>query len=184
MAQDKKSSRIEGFYNLSWKERQEWLVDQGFLTSQEVESFLDSKGLDQETAEHMIENVIGTYSLPIGLAMNFMVNQREVVVPMVIEEPSVVAGASFMAKLAREGGGFQAACSEPVMIGQLQLLELPDLESAREKILQNQDDLLEKLEGLDPVLQKVGGGPKGIEGRVVPNSAIGPFLIVHLLLDV
>jgi hydroxymethylglutaryl-CoA reductase len=89
-----------------------------------------------------------------------------------------------MAKLARDGGGFKASCSEPVMIGQLQLLGLDDLDSAQEKILDNHDNLLAEIEGLDPVLEKLGGGPQAIEVRKVPNSAIGPFLIIHLLIDV
>jgi hydroxymethylglutaryl-CoA reductase len=182
MTENKTSSRIEGFYNLSIAEKRQEIIRRGYLLPEDLELF--DAGLPLATAENMSENVIGTYSLPLGIALNFLVNGREVLVPMVIEEPSVVAGASYMAKLAREGGGFQASSMDPIMIGQLQLLDLPDLTQAREIILENKENLLAGLADVDPVLKKLGGGPRDIEVRQIISSAIGPFLIVHLLFDV
>jgi hydroxymethylglutaryl-CoA reductase len=175
-------SRIAGFYDLSRAEKQAELVDRGFLTPEDLPVF--DKGLDLDLAEQMIENVIGIFSLPLGIALNFQINQKDVLVPMVVEEPSVVAGASFMAKLIRGAGGFSASTSQPVMIGQLQLLDIKDLDSAREIILEHQDELLASLSDLDPVLQELGGGPLRLEVRQILNSPIGPFLVIHLLYDV
>jgi hydroxymethylglutaryl-CoA reductase len=132
----------------------------------------------------MIENVIGVFSLPLGIALNFQVNGVDTLVPMVLEEPSVVAGASYMARLARDGGGFQASCTDPVMIGQLQLLDLGDLTLARDQILEKKEELLGGLVDLDPILRDLGGGPVDLEVREISHSAIGPFLVVHLLIDV
>jgi hydroxymethylglutaryl-CoA reductase len=184
MEQKDKSSRIKGFYNLALEDRRKELVGLGFSTSENLQGFTPKFSLPLEIAENMIENVIGTFSLPVGLALNFKVNNRDVLVPMAIEEPSVVAGASFMAKLAREGGGFRAEISDPVMIGQIQILDVPDLAEARDDILDRKDELLADLEGFDPILTKLGGGAKDLEVRIINNSAIGPFLVVHLLVDV
>ena len=179
-----KSSRIKGFYNLTPEKRRQELVSLGFTTSENLENFNPGTVLPLEIAENMIENVIGTYSLPVGVALNFQVNGREVLVPMAVEEPSIVAGASFMAKLAREGGGFKAEVTDPVMIGQIQVLDVKDLSGARDGILDKKEELLASLEGLDPILKELGGGPKDLEVRIVNNSAIGPFLVVHLYIDV
>lgn len=184
MAKKAKSSRIKGFYNLSVQERQEYLVDQGYLTSEDFSSWTAADGLPVDTANNMIENVIGTQAFPVGIALNFQVNGKDVLVPMVVEEPSIVAGASFMAKLARGGGGFSAQVSEPVMIGQLQILDLENPTEASEKILENKEQLLAGLVDIDPILRDLGGGPRDLESKVIINSAIGSFLIVHLLFDV
>jgi hydroxymethylglutaryl-CoA reductase len=180
----KKTSRIKGFYELPLDERRQYLVDQGFLTSQDLKNWSNDGGLSLDTADHMIENVIGIHQIPIGVALNFLVNDKDVLVPMAVEEPSVVAGASYMAKLAREGGGFIAQASEPVMIGQLQILDLDDPVNASELIQNKEKDLLAGLADHDPVLQDLGGGPIGLETRQIIHSAIGPYLIVHLLVDV
>lgn len=179
-----KSSRIKGFYKLSLEKRRQELIDLGFSTSENLQYFNPETALALETAENMIENVIGIFSLPVGIALNFQVNGREVVVPMAVEEPSVVAGASFMAKLVREGGGFSADITDPVMIGQIQILDLEDLAAARDEILEKKEELLDSLEDLDPILKKLGGGPQDLEVRIINNSAIGPFLVVHLYMDV
>jgi hydroxymethylglutaryl-CoA reductase len=184
MAKKRKISRIEGFYNLSREERRQYLIDRGFLNLQDLKEWSVSNSVAFEIADHMIENVVGAHFLPLGIALNFQVNGNDVLVPMAVEESSVVAGASFMAKLARDGGGFSAQAAEPVMIGQLQILDLDDVTKASEKILENKDQLLAGLKDLDPVLRDLGGGPKDLETRLIPNSAIGPFLIVHLLFDV
>lgn len=180
---DSRSSRLPGFYNLPWQERLESLCARLGLEAQAKEA-LRSGGLDASQADQMIENVAGVFSLPLGIAANFVINGREVLVPMVIEEPSVVAGASFMAKLARAGGGFQAEADEPVMIGQIQVLDLDNLERAQAKLLESRDALLEVANQTDPLLLELGGGARGLEFRQIQDSPIGPFLVVHLLWDV
>jgi len=132
----------------------------------------------------MIENVIGVFSLPLGIAHNFIVNGQEVLIPMALEEPSVVASASYMAKLARPSGGFFAHTTAPEMIAQIQVIELDDAYSARLKILASKQDLLDSAGKVDPVLSKYGGGPRDIEVRMFDDSPIGPFLVVHLIFDV
>jgi hydroxymethylglutaryl-CoA reductase len=141
-------------------------------------------GLSLEAADHMIENVVGTFALPLGVALNFQVNGRDVLVPMVIEEPSVVAGASFMAKLARAGGGFRAVASAPEMIGQIQVLDVGNLEAARSSLLEHREELLAAADAVDPILKNLGGGAREMEVRVFEDSPIGPFVVVHLIYDV
>lgn len=178
------SSRISGFYNLSLEERLAELIRRAGLTEEEARALSGAAGLDAAQADHMIENVIGLHALPLGVALNFQVNGRDVLIPMAIEEPSVVAGASFMAKLARSGGGFHAHTSAPEMIAQIQILDAPDLPSARLAILEQKADLLAEAAEIDPVLKKLGGGPRDLEVRLISESPIGPFLVVHLIYDV
>ncbi len=132
----------------------------------------------------MVENAIGVHSLPLGLGLNFVVNSREVLVPMAVEEPSVVAGASFMAKLARAAGGFRASTDEPLMIGQMQLLDVTDLDAATVALQAATPDLLAEAAQIDPVLLKLGGGPRELVIRRIDVSPIGPFLVLHLIYDV
>ncbi|MEX2162459.1 MAG: hydroxymethylglutaryl-CoA reductase, degradative [Anaerolineales bacterium] len=176
------SARIPGFYNLPLAQRQARLRALG-LGAAEVAAFATG-GLTAESADHMIENVVGTFNLPLGITLNFVVNGREVLIPMVIEEPSVVAGASFMAKLARPGGGFRASADAPEMIGQMQLLDVTDLDKAAAAIEKAKAQLLAEATGIDPVLQKLGGGPRDLEVRRIEESPIGPFLVLHLIYDV
>ena len=177
------TSRIPGFYNLSLEARLAELGRRSLLTPDELAAF-QGAGLDAAQADYMVENVVGVYSLPLGIGLNFLVNGREVLVPMVIEEPSVVAGASFMAKLARPAGGFTATADPPEMIGQVQILDVPDLAAARLAILEQRAALLVEAAKFDPVLEKLGGGPRDIEVRLVNDSPIGPFLVFHLIYDV
>jgi len=177
------SSRISGFYNLSIDERRAKIADATPLTPENLLPFIDG-GLTPEAADHMIENVIGTYSLPLGIGLNFQVNGRDVLVPFAIEEPSVVAGASFMAKLARAGGGFRATTSAPEMVGQMQVLDVDDVASARLEIYEHKSELLKEADTIDPILKKFGGGARDLEMRVIEDSPIGAFLVVHLIYDV
>jgi hydroxymethylglutaryl-CoA reductase len=177
------SSRLPGFYDLSLAERRTRLKDLGILSDAELGA-LTSGGLDAQAADHMVENVVGTHNLPLGIALNFVVNGREMLVPMVIEEPSVVAGASFMAKLARAAGGFRASTDAPEMIGQMQLLDVKDLDKATAAIEKAKLQLLAEAGQIDPVLQKLGGGPRDLEVRRIDESPIGPFLVVQLIYDV
>jgi hydroxymethylglutaryl-CoA reductase len=178
-----KSSRIPGFYNLKLEERQAQLSQAGELTPDEMAA-LTSGGLTAALADPMIENVVGVLSLPLGIALNFVVNGRQVLVPMAIEEPSVVAGASFMARLARLGGGFSAQATPPEMIGQMQILDVADLQAARQALLGARDRLLEQAGEIDPVIKRLGGGPRDLEVRTIADSPIGPFLVLHLIYDV
>lgn len=172
------------FYMLTLQERAKWLEERSSLSADEISALTGAGGLTAEQANHMIENAAGLYALPLGIAQNFVINGREVLVPMVVEEPSVVAGASFMARLARSGGGFQAHTTAPEMIGQMQILKLDDPAAARLKLLEKQDELLEMAGKIDPVLSRFGGGPRGIEVRVFDQSPVGPFLVMHLIYDV
>jgi hydroxymethylglutaryl-CoA reductase len=171
---------LGGLYKQGYSQRQALLAEYANLTDEEL-AILEA-GLTPEQADMMIENVAGRYALPFGLATNFLVNQREVVVPMVVEEPSIVAGASFAAKLARPGGGFKTSSSDPVMIGQVQVLDLPDLDEAAAKLKSAEADLLAKADH-DPIIRKFGGGARGIECRPLADTPAGPMLIVHVLYD-
>jgi len=182
MESEFKGSRLPGFYNLSLSERLSLLRDR--LGSEDLAALSGAKGLAAEGADHMIENVVGVHSLPLGIALNFLVNGREVLVPMAIEEPSVVAGASFMARLARQGGGFSAQSTPPEMIGQMQLLDIPDLTKASQDLLEQKERLLGEAAEIDPVLKSLGGGPRDLEVRLIQESPIGPFLVLHLIYDV
>ena len=177
-------SRIPGFYNLSLAQRLSELAQRGELSAEDLAALSGQAGLTYEQADHMIENVVGVHALPLGIALNFIVNGQEVLVPMVIEEPSVVAGASFMAKLARDGGGFIAQADPPEMIGQIQLLCISDMPAARQAIVEQKSRLLAEISELDPVLKRLGGGPRDLEVRLIEDSPIGPFLVVHLIYDV
>lgn len=172
------------FYEMSIAERHKSLIDSGNISQKAALAWSQTNGLDEVTSDHMIENVVGLYSLPIGVAQNFIINGRPVLVPMVVEEPSIVAGASFMAKLAQKGGGFNASSTAPEMIGQMQLLNLPDLPKARRLLRTNKKRLLDRLAGFDPDLAKYGGGARDLIVRTIKNSAIGDFLVIHLIIDV
>ena len=176
------SSRLPGFYKRSVEERLAILSEQTGLDPDESAVLRDaSLGLDR--ADQMIENVVGVHELPLGIATNFLINGRDVLVPMVIEEPSVVAGASLAARLARAGGGFQTHTTEPVMIGQMQVLNLADPWSARFELLNQKMRLLKAANEVDPVIVGLGGGARDMEVRVFETSPVGPMVVVHLLYD-
>jgi hydroxymethylglutaryl-CoA reductase len=179
-----KTSRIPGFYTQAIDRRLISLAEASGLSQAELSTFQNLAGLSVDQADHMVENAIGIYSLPLGLGLNFIINGREVVVPMAIEEPSVVAGASFMAKLARSAGGFVASTTPPEMIGQMQLLDVSNLAAARTALLEHKDELLQEADQIDPVLNKLGGGARDLEIRSIESSPIGPFLVIHLIYDV
>jgi hydroxymethylglutaryl-CoA reductase len=171
------------FYNLSVDERLDEVARTAGLSDAERQA-LGPGGLAADQADHMVENVVGVYGLPLGVAQNFRVNGRDLLVPMVIEEPSVVAGASFMAKLARAAGGFTAETDSPEMIGQIQLLDLADLDAAAAAIEAHKDELLALAGEIDPVLRRLGGGPRDLLVRAFRETPVGPFLVVHLVYDV
>ena len=177
------NSRIPGFYKLSLDERRRLAAESANLSPEDLAAW-ENGGLTPEAADPMIENVIGLHSLPLGIGLNFQVNGRDVLVPMVIEEPSVVAGASFMAKLARAGGGFRSTADAPLMIGQMQVIGLEDPGAGGAGILEHRAELLAEADETDPVLKKLGGGARDLEVRVIEDSPIGRFLVVHLIYDV
>ena len=172
------------FYQMSLAERREWLQSQTLLSVDDMSAWSPENGLSAERADHMIENAVGVFALPLGIAQNFVVNGRKVLVPMAVEEPSVLAGVSFMAKLAQAGGGFRAWASAPEMIAQIQLLDIQDLDAAQTLILARKAELLDALKGLHPTIENLGGGARDLQVRRIENSAIGPFLVVHLIYDV
>jgi hydroxymethylglutaryl-CoA reductase len=177
------NSRISGFYNLTIEERRAKLAEAAHLTPLDLAAWT-SGGLSTETADHMIENVIGMHSLPVGIGLNFQVNGRDVLIPFVVEEPSIVAGVSFMAKLARSGGGFTATTTESLMIGQMQLINVVNMHEARLKLYEHKAELLDNADHADSTLKKMGGGARDIEIRLIEDSPIGPFIVVHLIYDV
>jgi hydroxymethylglutaryl-CoA reductase len=183
MTDSEHTSRLPGFYDQSLAQRGATLGQWAGLDAAALAALDGSGGLSAAQADHMIENVVGVLGLPLGVAANFVVNGREVLVPMAIEEPSVVAGASFMAKLARAGGGFTAHISAPEMIGQMQILDVLDLAAARLRLLERKAELLNQANQLDPMLIKAGGGARDLEVRLIEQSPIGPFLVAHLIYD-
>ncbi len=178
------TSRIAGFYNLPLDERAAKLTEAAGLSPEELAAFRSPNGLTDDQADHMVENAVGTFGLPLGIGLNFVVNGREVLAPMAIEEPSVIAGASFMAKLARAGGGFLASTTPPEMIGQMQVLGVADLMKASMSLLEHKAKLIAEADSIDPILKKLGGGARDLEVRLIEDSPIGPFLVVHLIYDV
>jgi len=174
----------EKFYKMTLPERHEFLLHNSSLTEDDLKAWLPGSGLSHETADHMIENAVGVFSLPLGIAQNFIVNGRSVLVPMVVEEPSVVAAVSYMAKLAQTTGGFKAWMSSQEMIGQVQLLDLADIDAAQNLIETHKLDLLQQAGALNPGLTRHGGGLRDLEVRRIDDSPIGPFLVLHLILDV
>ena len=172
------------FYQQNLSERLATLAANSDLTPEDLNAYQKNGGLNAETANAMVENVVGLYSLPLGIAQNFVVNGRNVLVPMVIEEPSVIAGVSFMAKLAKASGGFEAGMTSQEMIGQLQVLDLSDPQAAAENVLSHKDELLQAVSNFHPSIQKYGGGPRDLQTRVLPNTEVGAMLIIHLIVDV
>ena len=173
-------SRLSGFYQKSVAERVALVTQWANLTLAEIDVL--ENGLSLAQADKMIENVVGRYSLPLGLAVNFLVNDRDYLIPMVVEEPSVVAAVSFAAKLARDGGGFRTGSTEPVMIAQVQLLGVPDAHQATAAILAEKAALL-ALANTSQTIAKQGGGPVDLEVRYFDQTPTVPMLVVHLLFD-
>jgi hydroxymethylglutaryl-CoA reductase len=178
-----KSARLSGFYKLGLQERMNLLRQFADLTEEEAAALSGQAGLGTAQADHMIENVVGVFGLPLGIATNFQINGRDVLIPMAIEEPSVVAGASLAARLVRDGGGFRTSSDEPLMIGQIQVLDISDPWSARFELLAARERILALANQQDPVIVKLGGGARDLEVRIIESSPVGPMLAVHLIYD-
>ncbi len=176
-------SRLPGFYKLDWTERAARVAEAAGLTDEEKAVLTTQAGLSPEQADHMIENVVGTHALPLGIAVNFLINGRDYLIPMAIEEPSVVAGASFAARLVRDGGGFTATTTPPHMIAQMQVLEVLNPEAARFDLLAAKERILAQANETDPLIVSLGGGARDLEVRVIEDSPVGPMLVAHLIYD-
>lgn len=177
-----RSSEVPGFYRRSTEERRAFVREWANLSDAELRALEFPPGVDPSTLERMIENVVGVMPLPLGIATNFRINRVDRLIPMAIEEPSVVAAASNAAKVARAKGGFFAQSTAPVMIGQVQILEVSDPAAARLRILDRKSELLAEANTVDPVLVKFGGGAKDLEVRSVASPR-GTMVVVHLLVD-
>jgi hydroxymethylglutaryl-CoA reductase len=178
----KKTSIIPGFYKLDVAERIKILRDFASLTDDDVALLKGEKGLALESAAKMVENVVAKMELPFGLAANFLINGKEYFVPMCTEEPSVIAAASHAAKLTVSKGGFTTSNSGPVMIAQIQAVNIKDPFRAKLAILENKDEIIARANEMDPVLVKFGGGCRDVEVRVL-DSDLGPMVITHLIVD-
>jgi hydroxymethylglutaryl-CoA reductase len=177
------NSRLENLRNLTPSERLVRVAEATSLSDADRQVF-ERGGLPIALANGMIENVIGTFELPIGIATNFTVNGKDYLVPMAVEEPSVVAAASYMARLARFGGGFVTSSSGPVMRAQVQVINVSDPHGARARILRERDAIIAAANSKDKVLIALGGGCRDIEVHVFDDTPVGPMLVLHLIVDV
>jgi hydroxymethylglutaryl-CoA reductase len=176
------SSEIAGFYKLPLAERVRIIKEFTRLSDEEVGILQKSGSLSLDAADRMIENVIGVMPVPLGVAVNFLINGRDVIVPMAIEEPSVVAAASNAAKMARTKGGFHATSTDPIMIGQIQVVGVQDAHRARFEVLAHKDEILKRANDQDPVLISLGGGARDLEVRVI-ETFLGKMVIAELFVD-
>ena len=177
-----KTSEFKGFYKLSPAQRLAEVAKFSGLSDEEASLLQKEGALDIDLADHMIENVIGTMPLPMGVAVNFKINGRDYLIPMAVEEPSVVAAASNAARMARVKGGFFASNTGPVMRAQIQVVNVTDPYSARLKLFEARDRIIEIANSQDPMLISLGGGMKDLEVHILPTP-IGTMVIVHLIVD-
>lgn len=178
------NSRISQFYNKSVEERLEIISEMTGMDEKDKEVISFSKGLSPDIAEYMIENVIGGFQLPLGIATNFKINGKNYLIPMAVEEPSVVAAASHMAKLTRDSGGFETSYSGSVMIAQIHVIDIADPFGAKLALYKRRDELLSLANSCDATLVSLGGGAKDIEVRVLDHPQEDPVLAIHLIVNV
>jgi hydroxymethylglutaryl-CoA reductase len=177
-----KSSELSGFYKLPVAERVRLVKEFAGLTEDEAALLQRPSALGFDVANRMVENLVGVMPVPLGVAVNFLINGKERVVPMAIEEPSVIAAASNSAKMARKKGGFQATSTAPIMIGQIQIVGVQDAHRARFEILAHKNEILKRANDQDPVLVSLGGGAEDLEARIIETSQ-GTMIIAELLVD-
>lgn len=178
------NSRIENYRNLSCLDRLDQAVAAAGLPASDRALLAAPGALPLTLANGMIENVVGTFELPLGIATNFTVNGKDYLIPMAVEEPSVVAAASYMARIARGSGGFLTSSSLPIMRAQVQLIGVSDPEGARHKLLAARNEIVAAANARDKVLISLGGGCRDIEVHVFPQTPRGPIVVMHLLVDV
>jgi len=176
------TSELQGFYRLPMEKRREILKKATNLTDEEAGIIANTGSLPGDVADHMIENVVGGYTYPLGIATNFKINGKDYLVPMALEEPSVVAAASNAAKMARSKDGFRVTNTGPVMIGQIQVVSVPKPEEAKSKLLKSKADILKKANEQDPMLVSLGGGAKDLNVKVLA-SLKGPMVIAELIVN-
>lgn len=177
-----RTSQISGFYKLSTEERLEIVKEFAQLSEEEANAIRNTGALAMEQVNRMIENVIGVIEVPLGIATNFLINGRDYLIPMAIEEPSVVAASSNGAKMARVKGGFFTESTEPRMIGQIQICNVRNTSKAKKDILANKDKILALVNQQDATLVRLGGGAKALEVNVIKTQA-GKMVVVHLIVD-
>jgi len=177
-----KTSNISGFYKMSIDERLRLVKEFADLTDEEVNMLRTPSSLSLDLADRMIENVIGIFPMPFAVAVNFLINGRDYMIPMVIEETSVVAAASYGAKMMRSKGGIFTSSTEPIMIGQIQAVKIKDPHRARMAILESKEEILKKANEQDPLLVSLGGGAKDLRVKVI-ETIRGPMVITELLVD-
>lgn len=180
------NSKISGFYKKSIQERLRLLQKNEFLSDDDHTLLKNGKGsLQASESDKMIENVISVFGLPMGLGLNFLVNDKDYVVPMVVEEPSIVAAVSSIAKMVREAGGFKSESTEPILIGQIQVVNIKDHSKAKNAIIQNKEDIINLANSMHPNMVARGGGARDVEVRILTaGEDKKDMLIVHLLVDV
>jgi hydroxymethylglutaryl-CoA reductase len=177
-----KSSLLSGFYKLTPKQRLALVKEFAGLSDEECTLLQNTGSLPLEMADRMIENVVGAFPLPLGIGVNFLINNRDYLIPMAIEEPSVVAAASYAAKMVRDGGGFHTSSTPPVMIGQIQAVGIEDPDAAKQHVLAAKTEILKKANDQDPMLVSAGGGAKDLDAKVI-RTTVGPMLITELHVD-
>ena len=177
--------RIPEFYKLSIDERVRAVHERGLLTTSDFRALATGRHtLDLSAADRMIENVVGVMGMPLGLGMNLFVNKREYIVPMVVEEPSVIAALGSANKLIRQTGGFKAKASDPILIGQIQIVNLGDIDKAKKAILKHKREIISLANSFHPNMVARGGGARDLELHVHPLPSRGrQMLVVHLLVD-
>jgi hydroxymethylglutaryl-CoA reductase len=177
-----KSSSISGFYKLNPKERLQLVKEFADLSDEECAMLQNTGSLPLDLANRMIENVVGVFPVPLGIAVNFLINNRDYLIPMAIEEPSVVAAASYAAKMVRDGGGFFTSSTLPIMIGQIQVVGIKDPSAAKMRVIKAKGEILKKANEQDPVLVSAGGGARDLDAKVI-NTSQGSMLIAELHVD-
>ena len=178
-----KTSRLQGFYRLPLAARRTALVQAGWLTPQGADALAAHAGFDETIADQMSENVVGVHGLPLSVGLHFVVNGRAHVAPMSVEEPSVVAAASHAARLALAGGGFTAESDPPLMVAQVQLLDVPDADGAVAALVARKQALVERANALVDEMVRRGGGVRDLDVRVLERTPAGSMLVVHLVVD-
>lgn len=178
------SSRIENMRNMEPHDRLAAVGAAAGLEQADLDVLAGRDMLDIERANGMIENVVGKFELPLGVATNFVINGQDYLVPMAVEEPSVVAAASYMAKIVRGTGGFICSTTDPLMRAQIQVLKVADTEVAKHQIMSHREALIEMANAKDKVLIGLGGGCKDIEVHTFPHTPVGPMVVAHLIVDV
>lgn len=178
------TSEMIGFRNSSPSKRIESLREKTHLSNQDLSSLSNKTSLPEAVCNGMVENVIGSFEIPLGIATNFQINGKDYLIPMVVEEPSVIAAASHMAKIVRRSGGFRTTSTEPLMRAQIQLLDVQDPEIAKLQLLKSKPEIISLANSQDKILVELGGGCVSIEVQTFLKTIVGPMLVLHLVVNV